>query len=57
MEVLTRIHRQLTNTLPKYMVPNYYKVRKAMPVHNNGKLDNQSLREDREDLISADQLK
>ena len=54
--VLMRIHRRLLNTLPEYMIPDYYKIRGSMPVNNNGKLDNQTLRDDREDLISAEQL-
>ena len=39
------------------MVPNYHKVRHAIPVHNNGKLDTHALREDKSDLIPAEQLK
>ena len=57
IEVLERVNKQLMNTLPEYMIPNYYKIREAMPVHNNGKLDNQTLREDRDDLIPADQFR
>lgn len=30
---------------------DYYKVRKSMPVHSNGKRDVEALRQDREDLI------
>ena len=54
--VLQRIHRRLTNTLPEYMIPRYYKVRESMPVHTNGKLDAHALRDDREGLIPAKQL-
>ena len=54
--VLNRIHRRLINTLPDYMIPHYYKVRTAMPVNTNGKLDIKVLRNDREDLILAEEL-
>ncbi len=54
--VLYRVHKQLTNTVPEYMVPDFYKVREAMPVSINGKLDVSILRNDRENLISADQF-
>ena len=54
--VLRRIHRRLTDTLPDYMVPHYYKVRGSMPVHNNGKLDARALREERDGLIPAEEL-
>ena len=56
IEVLKRIHRRLTNSLPDYMIPQYYKARTSMPVHNNGKLDVYALRDDRDNLISREQL-
>ena len=54
---LERIHRRLIRTLPDYMIPQYYKARAAMPVHTNGKLDVYALRDDREGLVSGEQLK
>ena len=54
--VLQRIHRRLTNTLPEYMIPRYYKVRESMPVHTNGKLDAHALRDDKDSLIPSNQL-
>ena len=55
-EVLKRIHKHLVGTLPDYMVPDYYKIRTSMPVHNNGKRDVHALREDRENMIPASSL-
>lgn len=56
-EALGRIHRMLVETLPPHMVPHCYKARSAMPVHANGKRDVGALREDRENLVRADQLR
>ncbi len=53
---LERIHRNLLNTLPEHMIPDFYKARATMPVHTNGKLDAHALRGDRENLIPAQQL-
>lgn len=55
-DVLKRIHKHMVASLPDYMIPNFYKVRSAMPVHTNGKLDTHALRDDRENLIPADSL-
>ena len=57
MAVLKHIHRHLVDTLPEYMVPEHYKIRTAMPVHNNGKMDVAALRNDREELIPAERLR
>ena len=54
---LKKIHNRLSNTLLDYMQPDYYKVREAMPVHPNGKRDVEALRVDRENLISAEQIR
>ena len=54
---LSRIHKHLQESLPDYMVPDYYKVRSSMPVHSNGKRDVASLREDRMNLIPANVLR
>lgn len=50
------IHKRLACNLPDYMVPEYYKIRSSMPVHTNGKLDTETLRNDRENMISANQF-
>ena len=49
-EVLQKIDKRLKYLLPEYMVPEYYKIRQAMPVHTNGKRDISALKKDREDL-------
>ena len=49
--VIQKVHLNLKNTLPGYMVPDYYKIREAMPVHPNGKRDSESLKRDTEELI------
>ena len=53
---LSRIHKRLAKALPDYMVPDWYKCRASMPVHNNGKRDVGALQKDREKLIAADSL-
>lgn len=57
MAVLRRIHKCISESLPVYMVPHYYKARSSMPVHNNGKLDAYVLRRDKDGLVSAEQLR
>ena len=54
---LSRIHSRLTQSLPGYMAPDFYKVRSSMPVHTNGKMDIRTLRMDREELIPAEHLR
>lgn len=49
-EVIRRICENVKCTLPGYMVPEYYKIRESMPVHNNGKRDVAALKKDTEDL-------
>lgn len=51
MEHINNIIRRLSDKLPAYMQPDYYKIRLSMPVHSNGKRDVESLRADREGLI------
>lgn len=48
--VLKRIDSKLKSTLPKSMVPEYYKIRQSMPVHTNGKRDIGKLINDKENL-------
>lgn len=48
--IIKRIDERLKGVLPEYMVPNYYKIRKSMPVHPNGKRDIEALKKDKEDL-------
>jgi hypothetical protein len=55
-EALKRIHEQVIRSLPDYMTPTCYKIRKTMPVSANGKLDVQALSDDRDNLIPAQQL-
>lgn len=55
-EVLKHIHSQIGCLLPDYMLPTCYKIRKAMPVSANGKLDVRALNEDRDNLIPVQQL-
>ena len=52
-EMIIRIHKQLVDTLPNYMVPDYYKIRSSIPLNKNGKADIIALREDREDLTQS----
>ena len=52
VQLLNIIHKMLLEALPEYMVPDYYKIRKSMPVHANGKRDVEAIRGDREDLIT-----
>ncbi len=49
--LLQRINDRIKNALPEYMLPKYYKIRKSMPVHSNGKRDVEALKRDREGLI------
>ena len=49
-EIIASIWYELRNSLPPYMVPEYYKIRSSMPVHSNGKRDVGALRNDREAL-------
>ncbi len=53
LEKIKRIASILSDRLPDYMLPDYYKIRSSMPVHSNGKRDVGSLRIDREDLRST----
>ncbi len=53
LEKIKCISSMLSDRLPDYMQPDYYKIRTSMPVHTNGKRDVGSLRIDREDLRSA----
>ena len=55
--VIERVHCRLERTLPEYMIPHYYKARLNMPVHNNGKLDTRALRNDKEGLVPAEEIK
>ena len=48
---IASIHAHLQASLPDSMVPQYYKIRNAMPVHSNGKRDVQALKNDVKDLI------
>ncbi len=52
-EIIASIWSGLRESLPPYMVPDYYKIRSAMPVHSNGKRDVESLKRDKEDLVKA----
>ena len=49
--IIRSIDEHLKDVLPEYMVPDYYKIREAMPVHPNGKRDIDALKKDTEDLI------
>lgn len=53
-EIIASIWYELRNSLPSYMVPEYYKIRSSMPVHSNGKRDVGALREDKKALISVE---
>ncbi|MBR5932399.1 MAG: acyl--CoA ligase [Treponema sp.] len=53
---LKKIHEELKANLPDAMIPDYYKIRKTMPVGKIGKRDAQALKNDREDLISAKEI-
>ena len=50
--ILQKVNQQLKDKLPEYMVPDYYKIREAMPVHPNGKRDREALVNDREGFIT-----
>lgn len=50
-DILRTIHNHLKDTLPDYMIPRYYKIRKTMPVHTNGKRDVAALRNDIDKLV------
>lgn len=50
--IIQKVHLQLKEKFPGYMVPDYYKIRPSMPVHPNGKRDAESLKQDMEDLIN-----
>ena len=52
--VIRKVHANLKETLPEHMIPDYYKIRDAMPVHPNGKRDAESLKKDKEDLITPE---
>ena len=52
-DVIASIWSDLQQSLPSYMVPDYYKIRSSMPVHTNGKRDVGALREDKKNLISV----
>jgi len=52
-EIITRIHKYCLDNLEKYAMPTHYKVREAFPVHSNGKRDNESLKNDMENLIQV----
>lgn len=51
---MDRIKKHLSDALPEYMRPDYYKIRISMPVHKNGKRDVEALRADRVDLLPVD---
>lgn len=44
--VIASIWSELRESLPSYMVPEYYKIRSSMPVHTNGKRDVGALKRD-----------
>lgn len=48
--IIKRIDDSLKEVLPEFMVPDYYKVRKSMPVHPNGKRDIETLKNDKDGL-------
>ena len=48
--VMSRMEKSLRDCLPDYMIPKYYKIRKSMPVHNNGKRDIEALKNDKDGL-------
>lgn len=50
-KIVTAIWGDLQKTLPPYMVPDFYKIRSSMPVHNNGKRDVTALKNDKDGLI------
>lgn len=54
--VLKRIEENLGESLPIYMIPEYYKIRQSMPVHPNGKRDAEALKNDKEGLIKHNML-
>ena len=52
-QIIKRIHKRCCDNLNEYAVPTHYKVRDVFPVHSNGKRDNESLKNDTENLIEA----
>lgn len=56
VNILRKIDSRIKDTLPEYMIPDYYKVRQSMPVHSNGKRDVETLKSDREKLIKIGSL-
>ena len=55
--IINRIDDYLRDKLPDYMVPEYYKIRLSMPVHSNGKRDVETLKNDKENLLSMEPCK
>lgn len=55
-KIVAAIWGDLKKALPPYMVPDFYKIRSSMPVHNNGKRDVAALRNDKDDLIPTRDL-
>ena len=49
-DVIASIWSELRESLPSYMVPEYYKIRSSMPVHTNGKRDVGALKIDKEGI-------
>ena len=52
--IIRKIDENLKKKLPHYMLPDYYKIRKSMPVHSNGKRDIEALKNDKIDLIKIE---
>ena len=50
-EAIANIHKNCIDKLEDFAIPTHYKIRKSFPVHSNGKRDNESLKNDTEDLI------
>lgn len=50
-DVIASIWSELRESLPSYMVPEYYKIRSSMPVHTNGKRDVGALKQDDNELV------
>ena len=55
-DCIGRIINRLSNTIPDYMCPDYYKKHLSMPVHPNGKRDIESLRSVRDGLRPIDEF-
>ena len=53
LSVIKKVDESLRNKLPGYMIPDYYKIREAMPVHPNGKRDSEALKNDREGFMTV----